>query len=203
MSTFFDYHSGGGTETQLRWPEPILFLKLFNPVVTCTRLWAPACTHLNISLLHPQSGHSHDSQFLGGCSWLGGTPTQCSQRCQAKWDHFPHQMQHNIVPVHLFRNKKQVWISDTEKLCMSGSGFTVGEGSMPGNSPSGRNPSCLQTTDASLLSQRSSHTVPHTLPKQISTLPSISVWPPTRRTSPSVQFSGTTTYTERLRNSVL
>ena len=54
------------------------------------------------------------------------------------------------------------------------------------NSPIVENPSCLQTTVASILSQFTSHTVPHTPFKQISTLPSNSVWPPLNRTAPSV-----------------
>ena len=45
-------------------------------------------------------------------------------------------------------------------------------------------PNCLQTTLASSLSQLSSHTVPQMLAKQISTLPSNSFEPLTRRTSP-------------------
>ena len=57
--------------------------------------------------------------------------------------------------------------------------------------PSVVNPSCLQTTVAALMFQKRLHTVPHTPSKQISILPSNSVWPPTNRISPSVQFSRT------------
>ena len=46
-------------------------------------------------------------------------------------------------------------------------------------------PSCLQTTLASAVDQESSHTVPHTLFRQISTLPSSWFWPPTSLRSPS------------------
>jgi len=42
-------------------------------------------------------------------------------------------------------------------------------------------PSCLHTTLASLLSHRSSHTVPHTPLIQISTLPALFTGPPTKR----------------------
>ena len=49
-------------------------------------------------------------------------------------------------------------------------------------------PSCLQTTVASVLSQESSHTVPHWSLMHTSTLPSYWLEPPTRRTSPYVQF---------------
>ena len=47
-------------------------------------------------------------------------------------------------------------------------------------------PSCLQTILASVLSQSSSHTVPHKLLKQISTLPLVLVVPSTSRISPSL-----------------
>ena len=45
-------------------------------------------------------------------------------------------------------------------------------------------PSCLQTTVASVVSQRSSHTVPHWLLMHTSTLPSYWLEPPTRRMLP-------------------
>lgn len=48
------------------------------------------------------------------------------------------------------------------------------------------NPSCLQTTTASLALQKSSQTVPHTLLLQISTRPSVIAEPPTRRRTPLV-----------------
>ena len=53
--------------------------------------------------------------------------------------------------------------------------------------PCGVYPSCLHTTWASRLSQRSSHTVPHTPPTHTSTLPSLAVRPPSRRRSPVLQ----------------
>ena len=56
-------------------------------------------------------------------------------------------------------------------------------------SPCAPNPSCLQTTRASLVPQRSSHTVPHSLSIQTSTLPSVSFDPPTSLISPSVQLT--------------
>ena len=56
-------------------------------------------------------------------------------------------------------------------------------------SPCASNPSCLQTTRASLVPQRSSHTVPHSLSIQTSTLPSVSFDPPTSLISPSVQLT--------------
>ena len=49
-------------------------------------------------------------------------------------------------------------------------------------------PSCLQTTVASVLSHKSSHTVPHWSLMHTSTLPSYWLEPPTRRTSPYVQL---------------
>ena len=49
-------------------------------------------------------------------------------------------------------------------------------------------PSCLQTTVASMLSQESSHTVPHWSLMHTSTLPSYWLEPPTRRTSPYIQL---------------
>ena len=49
------------------------------------------------------------------------------------------------------------------------------------------NPNCLQTTSASLLSQRSSHTLPQELLKHTSTRPSRSVRPPTSLTSVLLQ----------------
>ena len=49
------------------------------------------------------------------------------------------------------------------------------------NIPFTEKPSCLQTTLASELSQKSSHTVPHWFPMKISTLPSLLLCPPTRR----------------------
>ena len=49
-------------------------------------------------------------------------------------------------------------------------------------------PSCLQTTVASVVSQESSHTVPHWSLMHTSTLPSYWLEPPTRRTSPYVQL---------------
>jgi len=55
------------------------------------------------------------------------------------------------------------------------------------NLPVEANPSCLQTTLASVLSQKSSHTVPHALLLQISTRPLEFVAPvPRRRMSPFV-----------------
>ena len=48
-------------------------------------------------------------------------------------------------------------------------------------------PSCRHTTVASVLLQESSHTVPHTLFIQISTLPSFGMLPPTNRTSSVLQ----------------
>ena len=48
-------------------------------------------------------------------------------------------------------------------------------------------PSCLQTTLASVEDQESSHTVPHTLFRHISTLPSYGFWPFTSLRSPSKQ----------------
>lgn len=48
-------------------------------------------------------------------------------------------------------------------------------------------PSCKHTTLASVLPQTSSHTVPHWLFTQISTLPSFSMLPPTSRSLPVVQ----------------
>ena len=48
-------------------------------------------------------------------------------------------------------------------------------------------PSCLHTTVASSLLQPSSHTVPHSLFIQISTLPSFWMLPPTSRSLPVVQ----------------
>ena len=53
------------------------------------------------------------------------------------------------------------------------------------------NPSCLQTTLASLLSHPSSHTVPHSLLIQISTLPSKGLKPPDNLTSPYEQLAVT------------
>ena len=50
-------------------------------------------------------------------------------------------------------------------------------------------PSCLQTTVASVLSQRSSQTVPQAPPLHTSTRPSMLFEPPTRRIDPSVQAS--------------
>ena len=47
-------------------------------------------------------------------------------------------------------------------------------------------PSCRQTTVASVLLHKSSHTVPHTLFIQISTLPSFGMLPPASRNSPVV-----------------
>ena len=52
--------------------------------------------------------------------------------------------------------------------------------------PSGENPSCLHTTDASVASHWSSQTVPNDPPKQTSTSPSYLVLPPLRCTSPYV-----------------
>ena len=49
------------------------------------------------------------------------------------------------------------------------------------------NPSCLQTTSASLKSQKSSHTLPQELLKHTSTRPSCSVRPSTNLTSPVLQ----------------
>ena len=54
-------------------------------------------------------------------------------------------------------------------------------------SPALGNPSCLQTTRAPMLSQKSSHTVPQALLKHTSTRPSSSVSPPTSLTVPLVQ----------------
>ena len=48
-------------------------------------------------------------------------------------------------------------------------------------------PSCLHTTRASRFPQKSSHTVPHVLPMQISTRPWLAFRPPTKRRSPAVQ----------------
>ena len=48
-------------------------------------------------------------------------------------------------------------------------------------------PSCWHTTEASVLSQESSHTVPHRLFVQISTLPSFGMLPPASRSWPVVQ----------------
>ena len=56
------------------------------------------------------------------------------------------------------------------------------------------NPSCLQTTRASLSSQKSSHTVPQVLLKHISTRPSSSVPPPTNLTSVLLQTTLTNQY---------
>ena len=53
------------------------------------------------------------------------------------------------------------------------------------------NPSCLQTTLASLSSHPSSHTVPHSLLIQISTLPSKGLKPPDNLTSPYEQLAVT------------
>ena len=50
-----------------------------------------------------------------------------------------------------------------------------------------RYPSCRHTTVASVLPQESSHTVPHTLFMQISTVPSFGMLPPTSRNWPAVQ----------------
>ena len=55
------------------------------------------------------------------------------------------------------------------------------------NSPVLGNPSCLQTTSASLKSQESSHTVPQVLLKHTSTRPSSSVRRPTSLTSVLLQ----------------
>ena len=48
------------------------------------------------------------------------------------------------------------------------------------------NPSCLQTTTASLVLHESSQTVPQTLLLQISTRPSVAEVPPTNRSAPLV-----------------
>ena len=48
-------------------------------------------------------------------------------------------------------------------------------------------PSCRHTTVASAFPQKSSHTVPHSLLMQISTLPSLAMIPPTSRSWPGVQ----------------
>ena len=57
-------------------------------------------------------------------------------------------------------------------------------------SPVAGKPSCLQTTLASLKSQESSHTVPHTPDEEhTSTLPCVLLEPPTSLSSPSVQFA--------------
>ena len=53
--------------------------------------------------------------------------------------------------------------------------------------PVGENPSCLQATLASGVPQASSHTVPHVLLLQISTLPSPRFLPPRSRISPFEQ----------------
>ena len=58
------------------------------------------------------------------------------------------------------------------------------------HSPTGAlKPSCLQTTTASLLSHRSSVTVPQTRPTHTSTRPLVGVLLPARRIAPSVQLS--------------
>lgn len=75
--------------------------------------------------------------------------------------------------IHLFRS---FW---NKFFLLEGSAYTIS------NIPMFENPSCLQTTEASLLSHKSSHTVPHNPPKQISTLPSYTLAPSTNRTSPS------------------
>ena len=53
------------------------------------------------------------------------------------------------------------------------------------------NPSCLHTTLASFVDQKSSHTVPQVSLKQISTLPSLGTEPPNSLTSPSLQTMNT------------
>ena len=53
--------------------------------------------------------------------------------------------------------------------------------------PVGKNPNCLQATLASGVPQASSHTVPHALLLQISTLPSPRFLPPRSRISPFEQ----------------
>ena len=53
--------------------------------------------------------------------------------------------------------------------------------------PDDENPSCLQTTWASIELHRSSHTVPHTPLTQTSTRPSRDEEPPTSLTEPLVQ----------------
>ena len=55
------------------------------------------------------------------------------------------------------------------------------------NLPPDVNPNCEQTTVASLLSKKSSQTVPYTLLMQTSTLPSMAVEPLTSLTPPSIQ----------------
>lgn len=52
--------------------------------------------------------------------------------------------------------------------------------------PVAENPSCLQTTAASMLLHASSHTVPQALLLQTSTRPSLALEPPARRISPVV-----------------
>ena len=56
------------------------------------------------------------------------------------------------------------------------------------NKPVVRYPKCLHTTCESVpLPKLLSHTVPHTLPLQISTLPSLLILPSAKRRSPSSQ----------------
>ena len=72
---------------------------------------------------------------------------------------------------------RQVAITLKQQICKSHTIF----------SPALGNPSCLQTTRAPMLSQKSSHTVPQALLKHTSTRPSSSVSPPTSLTVPLVQ----------------
>ena len=79
------------------------------------------------------------------------------------------------VPLQATLSSKICPVPAPKYACVLAMGFIV------------ENPSCLHTTLASGVPQKSSHTVPHVLALQISTRPSFGPLPPTNRRSPEAQ----------------
>ena len=144
------------------------------------------CSYLTVGSFRPKSkvylGISHQHPLSGLCnSWVqnyGNTLRDYphhlySQYCWCGLGQHQHQNEHCWSQLHLLvqcNSHENCWNLGA-KLC----------------SPLVEYPSCRHTTVASVLPQESSHTVPHSLFMQISTLPSLAMLPPASRSWPVVQ----------------
>ena len=127
-------------------------------------------------------------QFHCWCNSLGTALSPCRKHCQSELLQFHYQSRHCWMELLLWSAADTItkWQWITWSYC-----FVI-----QCNLPSTGNPSCLQTTLASRLSQELSQTVPHSLPRHISTVPCFR--PLLSRICPSAQLSGTAKHANKM-----
>ena len=121
-------------------------------------------------------GHKLNSQQVS-------VPIQNRMRNTSVW---VQTLVHNMLFVNLLKHQLGlIWLYSLLQLLHSSSYIPPSVPDASVYTPSDENPNCLHTTEASFMSHPRLQTVPHTLSRHISTLPSKSVAPSLSLISPS------------------